>query len=92
MRSTCYPFYSEETSPTSIPTDKTNLPIVRVDQSYFTLKWNTTISSSLIGESWTYTGTEKADNERTSHLMGYNSEATFTSTKISNTVIHLVSG
>jgi hypothetical protein len=63
-----------------------------VDQSYFTIKWNSTLSSSLIGESWSYTCSEYTDNEKTSHLFGIKNVATFASIKISNTVINLVSG
>ena len=66
--------------------------MLKLDLSYYTIKWNSTLSSSLIGESWSYTCSEYSDNEKDSHLFGIKNVATFTSIKIPNTVINLASG
>ena len=62
IRATCYPFFNEQTTPSSIPVDITSRPILFLDSSSLTVRWNETIFYDMLGNYLLYLGEEDADD------------------------------
>ena len=59
-----------------------------LDKAYFTIKWNSTVDDSIVGQTWTYQGIEASDLDQ---RKGFDSTAMFKSVLIANTVLYLYS-
>lgn len=59
LRSTCYPIYYEYGD--TIPSDGGN-PMVIIDPTRFTVRWNATISPGVVNENWEYNFEEFEDH------------------------------
>ena len=88
IRATCYPFFSEKTTPSSIPVDIINRPMLLLDSNKLSVTWNDTIFYDMLGNYWLYAGEEAADDVRKSARKGYSGKATFKATKVPNLVYY----
>ena len=77
-----------------IPIDSFNQPMLQVDLDNFTIRWNSTINTEILGSFWSYSGIEKSDlfflsPDQTK--TGYAGFASFNTFFVKNTKINLIS-
>jgi hypothetical protein len=63
LRATCFAWYSEKQAPAKIPSTALGSPMLLVDLSNWTIKWNTTVANdkTILNKAWSLDISEYSD-------------------------------